>query len=399
MKTRSLIIAGLLLGVIVLAGPQMAVAANNYTPACTQISNIATISYQVGGVQQANIQSNGGTPTTFYVGVKVDVLVTRTDLAAVTVYPGSLATALTFSITNNGNATQKYALTAIPEANGTANPFLGILTDTFNGTNPVTNGTAGLTSSIATLAPDASQAVTIVVDTPLGQANNDLAVYGLMAQSQWIGTSTDINSKNGTAAGTLVGGALCNALGATTVDVVAADGAGADDSGANDGAHSARDAYLVSAANLTIAKSQAVYWDPVNLLVSPKAIPGAVITYTVTITNAASVAQATNVNLVDDLNNEIAVTNHLAFGNGMTGAPNTSFNDSPGGGTTNCTGSGAGYGIVVDGVCKSNVFAGNDGASWSDAGDANGGTNKVSVTGLTVNASSSVVIKYQATIQ
>lgn len=394
MKKRNLIIAGLLLAVIVLAGPQMAMAANNYTPACTQISNIATISYQVGSVQQTPVQSNGGTPTTFYVGVKVDVLVTRTDVATVTVYPGSLATAMTFSVTNNGNATQKYALTAIPEANGTANPFGGVLTDTFDGTGIITNGTLGTTSSIAGLAPDASQAVTIVVNVPPSQVNNDLAVYGLKAQTQWVGTSTDINTKNGTAAGSLVGGGLCTALGATTVDVVAADGAGTDGDVANDGAHSARDAYLVSAAALTITKSSAVYWDPVNLTTSPKAIPGAVITYTVSISNASGVANATSVGLVDDLTSEITA-NHLTFGNGMAGAPNTSFND----GTTNCTGSGAGYGVVVAGACRTDVFAGNDGASWNDPADSNGGTNKVSVTGLTVNAGSSVVIKYQATIR
>lgn len=49
-------------------------------------------------------------------------------------------------------------------------------------------------------------------------------------------------------------------------------------------------------APLTAIKSGAVYWDPVNLFSNPKNIPGAIVTYTITVANPSG--QATDVNSV-----------------------------------------------------------------------------------------------------
>ncbi|HXY54353.1 MAG TPA: hypothetical protein VEM40_06760 [Nitrospirota bacterium] len=382
------LISVLLIGALAAALPQGALAAG--TLACTQINNRAFVNYQVGGIPQTQVGStdgSGNNNTSFYVGVKVNVTVATTDAANVTVNPGATGTQTHFTVTNNGNAPQKYVLTYVAEPNGTSSPFSG--TDNTDLNNIVISS-----ATITSLAPNASQPITIAADTPLTATNGQIAVYALKAQTQWVGSSTSVTTKDSqVTAATVNDSGLCTALGAgVNIDVVAGDVAGTDDN-ANDGAHSARSAYAVSASTLTVTKTSAVYWDPVNLTVTPKAIPGAVVTYTMTIANAAGSANATSVVLSDDLTAQIA---NLTFGNGQSGAPNTSFND----GVTNCTGSGAGYGIVVAGACKTNVYnANDDGASWSDAADPNGGANKIAVSGLTVNGGANVVIKYQVTIK
>jgi uncharacterized repeat protein (TIGR01451 family) len=374
--------AALLFGAAVIATPQGAMAANSYTPACTQINNTARINFKVNAVDQTAIDSN---TRSFYVGVKVDVIVVPSDSANVTVSPGSAGSLLTFTVTNNGNAHQKYALSIVTEAAGVASPFSG--TDIYDATLPVLSA-----ASIADLAPDAFQVVTISAGTPLVQTNGQVAVYALKAQTQWVVAGTDVTGITTTATGTNIGGTVvCTNAGVAAIDVVVADGAGAPNDAVKDGAHSARDAYQVAAATLTITKSSAVYWDPVNLFVTPKAIPGAVITYTITIANAAGGATATDISTRDDLS---TMMGNLTFGNGVPLASNTSFND----GVINCSGTPL-QGIVVDGVCKTNVFAGGDGASWNDPTDLNGGADRVSATGITVAGGGSSVIKYQVTIR
>jgi len=307
MKKQVLIGAPLLFAAVGILAPALAGASNNYTPACTQINNTAHVSFKVGGVDQGP-SGNGldSTTASFYVGVKVNVSVASTDSNNVTVYPGSTAAPLTFTVTNNGNAHQKYALSYVAEVNGTPSPFSG--SDAFNST-----GVTLSSAAIADLAPDASQTITISADTPLSQTDAQVAVYALKAQTQWLGTSTDVTA-DGSAKGSVIGGALCPAAGPGTadIDVVVGDGAGSDD-GARDGAHSARDAYQVTAANLTIQKSSAVVYDPVNCSsYSPltcsgavRAIPGAVVEYTIQIANSAN-GTATNVTVKDAIDSSLS---------------------------------------------------------------------------------------------
>jgi len=72
---------------------------------------------------------------------------------------------------------------------------------------------------------------------------------------------------------------------------------------------------------LSVSKSSAVISDPFNGTTNPLAIPGAVVEYTITISNAASTATATSVAITDSLNAEIVAT-RLAF--------NTQYNATPG---------------------------------------------------------------------
>lgn len=289
MNPKHFVGASLLAGALAVTVPQLALAqGNNYTPACTQINNQATVNFTVGSVAQNPQNSN---TSSFYVGVKVNVSVVAQDTADVTVYPGSTGSPLTFTVTNNGNAHQKYLLSYLAKPNGTLNPFTGAA-DSFDASNPAIQVGGVATTTIADLAPDASQTVTINADTGLSQTDGQVAVYALKAQTQWVGSNTSVTA-DGTATGSTIGGAVCTPLGSANIDVVVADGQGSDDS-PRDGASSARSAYQVTAANLTINKTNSVIYDPVHCTAigsctgTPKAIPGAIVEYSIAVANSAS---------------------------------------------------------------------------------------------------------------
>ncbi len=411
-KRQNLIRALLLTGALALTAPQAAMA---LTPACTTIINRATVSYDVGGVPQTPIDSldgnhaNANTATTFNVGVKVNFVVTRTG-GITSVVPGDKNQSLNFTVTNTGNATMKFGLSATAKATGTANPFGGGLTDKFDAAKPDDPTSLlpaevwvdGAAASSITLAPtDPAKTVIINGSIPLSRVNDDLAVYVLKAQAQWVGNSADVTTE-ANAAGNVIGSggvnAACVALGGTTVEVVLADPAStiAGDDAVRDGAHSARSAYKVVTAGLTITKSSSVYWDPINgLAPAAKAIPGAVVTYTVSIANTGAV-DATNIQVVDDLTAMVVTSTNLTFGN--VNEATLSYND---GVLPNCAALGAGYGIKVDNVCKTNAYAGLDGASWNDPADpaVTGLNNRVVASGITVAAGATKTVQYQVTIQ
>jgi len=70
---------------------------------------------------------------------------------------------------------------------------------------------------------------------------------------------------------------------------------------ARDGKAFDDDEYFIVAPALTVTKTSVVISDPFNLLVNPKAIPGATMEYTITVANAAAGAQATGVVVADVL--------------------------------------------------------------------------------------------------
>ena len=120
---------------------------------------------------------------------------------------------------------------------------------------------------------------------------------------------------------------------------------------------------------MVISKVAGVYSDPVNGTTNPIAMPGAVVTYTITVANTGGV-NATSVQIIDLL--DVA---NLTFV--------TSFDD----GTDTC---GANEGIVINNTCTESLTAPQD--YNVTAG------NTVTVTGLTVNAGTSTEIKIQVTI-
>jgi uncharacterized repeat protein (TIGR01451 family) len=283
------------------------------TASGTPIDNTATINYRVGGVDQDPIDSN---TATFLVDNKIDLTVATVDVAAVEVVPGSVDQVLTFTVTNEGNTVQDYSLTA----QAAAGTIFGV-TDNFDATNVrvfvdadgdsiYTNGVDTATY-IDELAPDGAVVVFILANIPLGQVDGDAALYDLIAQTAEGGAAgsqgADILTDDGGVADD-----------PNTVQTVFADDAGTADA-QYDGRHSSRDAYHVVTADVSVVKSSAVIDDPVNGVTNPKAIPGATLRYTVTVTNNGS-ADATSVALVDQIpaNTTYATGTITLDGGGLT---------------------------------------------------------------------------------
>lgn len=312
MNTRkgSMIVGLLLCLVTVLAAPQGAMAVG--TPACTDIGNIATVNFNVGGAPQAPVSSATNTIT---VGNRVDVIVTTTDAApGPSVVPNQADVLLHYTITNNGNASQRYAMTAVDLVSGvTTSVFVGnvTVTDAFSAATYTTgDNVGGALVTTATVAESGTLNVTIRATMPVPPLTNDwYAVYALRAVVLKVdGTTVEADS---------AGSTITSSAGSCSAAVVLGDGAGTDDSGAGakDGSHSARSAYHVQLTTLTVNKSSVVYWDPFNLFLSPKAIPGAIMQYSVAVTNSGGAGDATNVAITDTLTGTLAPVNPFTNAN------------------------------------------------------------------------------------
>lgn len=341
------------------------------------ISNQATVNYSVGAQAQPAITT---VAATFVVDNKVNLTVQKVaDNAATITNMNNQAVA--FTVTNNGNTSQRYALSAVVGASTLTNPLTNVRIYLDNGATPgawdATDTLYVDASTFANVAPDGSLSVLIVADAPAAETNGQTEVYSLLATTVDAGTTT-------------VTSATAGADTPGSVDVVFADAMSgiAGDSGAvRDGKHAASATYTIAAAALTVTKASAVYSDPINgVSANAKAIPGAVVTYTVTIANAVGAATATSVTIADSLNAEItAVPARLAFATQFTDATNA------------CA---AGEGVVVagggeaaGGVCKTNAV---DAQAITNADFT---ANVVNVSGLSIAGGTSATIKFQVVVQ
>lgn len=283
----------LLTAAILLAGAQTAMAAAGVT-AGTNVANSATVNYKVGGIAQT---AKTGTAD-FLVDRLLNVTVAEIGGTYTDVAPGATGQALLFTVTNNTNDVMDIGLTA---ANTATDPWGG--TDNFNiaaFTYYIDDGDgifepgvgAGLDGAAVTFlderAKDQVTRVWVVGDIPAGQADGDIAAVALTAT---LRDSTGDNTQG--AVSTQDAGANVNA----TVQNVFGDAAGVTDI-ARDGKHSASDAYKVKAATIAVSKTAVVFSDPVNGTTNPKAIPGALIIYCISVANTGGTA-ATAVS-VDD---------------------------------------------------------------------------------------------------
>jgi uncharacterized repeat protein (TIGR01451 family) len=249
------------------------------------IDNTATVDYQVGGFDQATVTSN---TESFVVDNRVDLTVT--NVSGTNVLPSSTNQPLAFTVTNTGNTTQGYSLTA---TNAAGDDFDMTLVDIYlddgngswDGVGVETLYTAG-TNAFDLAADITSRVVYVVANTPGTVTNGQTAVVDLLA------TTLDAGTNNVT--GETVGG---NTAG---IDVVFGDGAGTVDV-ATDGQHSTAGTYTVAIDALTLVKSSSVEEDPFNGTTNPKAIPGARIRYTLLVSNPSATNSATSVIVVDDI--------------------------------------------------------------------------------------------------
>jgi len=287
----------LVLGVFTWVTPQQAFAVG--TASSTDIDNLATINYQVGGVVQAPIESSeagndipgagNGTPTNFIVDNMVDLTVA--ELGFVQVAPAGTGYALAFTVTNTGNTTQDYVLASSAVAGDDFDmipaTLIVVVESGLNGGYQPLEDTA---TFIDELGDDDTATVYIVSDAPNTATDGQIARYALTATTHDGGAA-------GQGAQTAHNNA--DAWAAATLQVVFADGAGSDD-GARDGAHSAREYYEVVATTLSVEKNVNIISDPLNGAANPKAIPGAIMEYTFTVTNSGA-NPATTVVLTDSI--------------------------------------------------------------------------------------------------
>ncbi|HET7301584.1 MAG TPA: hypothetical protein VFJ01_13140 [Oleiagrimonas sp.] len=357
--TRNRLIGGLFAGALLSFG---ATGAYAQTTAGTTVGNTATITYKVGTVTQAPIESSPtgnstpgagkGESTDFKVDNKLALSVTLVDTAVVPVSPGMPWSVLTYKVTNDGNSTQGVSFTTVDEATGTASPFTSQPSDSFDLDTPKVFVSSNPTRStyarnsdtaqgISQLAPGASRYVFVVSTTPLTTTDGDSAVVALVAQVAEAGADAtygtapgaDITTDDASAAWT-----------PGTVQNIFADAAGTDDA-QFDGKASARSAMLVKSAKLTITKTSSVVSDPVSTSgnaptgYKPKALPGAVMQYTITVdNNADSGAEhtATDISVSDSLAAmTTGATNYLDD----TGTSSSIKYTAPGGSAAACTAS------------------------------------------------------------
>jgi hypothetical protein len=265
------------------------------TASGTVISNNATLSYTVGGM----VQTAASTAVTFKVDNKVNVTVAKVADAS-NIAPNSTNRALAFTVTNNGNTLQRYALTTTAGTSNVTGSMGNVRIYLDNGSVPgawdATDTLYADASTFGNLAPDASLNILIVADTPITAANGQSAIFNLVATTFDSGTLNPTVKTVGVDSPSVVDVVFADLLGTAAGDV------------ANDGKHSVSATYTVGSATLTITKTVNVLCDPTNSNSNQKNIPGAAVQYAVTIANAPGSASATLVQVTDVLD-----TAHLNF--------------------------------------------------------------------------------------
>jgi len=368
LSTWSLI--SLVISVFLLMFTKPAAAAG--TAAGTSIDNAASVDYQVNSISQDTITSS---TASFLVDRKVNLTVVTDESAAVNVTPGSSNNVITFTLTNSGNATFDFNVSAEALSGGSAK-FSG--TDNIDASSTAVYVESGTTvgyqsgedtaTSVNDLAADGTIKVYIVASFGTALSDNDIASYYLLAEAREASDGSALTADTG---GDQTG----------VMEDVFAEGDGPATGDTNrDAKHSDFADYQVQAASLSVSKSSTVISDPVNSTTSPLAIPGAVVEYTITVSNAAGAETATSITITDNLNTEIATNGTLAF-NADTYA--------------------SGYGIRVT---APNINGGSaldlTNASDSDQGDWNvTGTNTVTVTGIQLAGGESATVVFRVTVQ
>lgn len=292
---RRLLLAG---SAAVIAGGPVCAQTTTGTTAGTDIENVAQASYTVNGTPQ----TTSSNVASFKVDRKVNLTVTTVQAANTQVNLGQAGAVTTFTVTNNTNDVQDFLLD--PNQNFGTVVFVG--TDDFDMSNLRAyvdangNGLYDAGTDTATfideLAPDATATVFLVGDVPNSSpGTTNLAIVSLHA-------TVAAGRTPGTQGAALVATDLNLLNQAATVDVVFADndsdGIGPDL--ARNGQGRAYAAYEVGVRNvaLTVQKSALVLSDGVSAA-NPKALPGAVVQYCLTVANGTLTTPANNVTLTD----------------------------------------------------------------------------------------------------
>ncbi len=336
----------------------------------TDILNRATVGYDVGGVGQEVIESddaasggnnvpgvgNGG-DTIFEVDRKIDFTLVESGNGNTIIVPDQIDAVTTFLLTNSGNDHQDFTFTA---SNLAGDDFdMNEITSTLrifvdgNG-NGVYDAGVDTATFVDELPPDGATTATIFI---VADADDPTPLDTDEADVQLVATAHDGN--DGTTGA--LGGPAADHSGDVDLPLVVQNVFAELGLVSFDNAEEAIDTYQVQSAALNITKTSAVISDPFSVAPNWKAIPGAVVEYTVTIVNTSLTTAADNVSLSDTIDIANVTFNTGTYPNGdaditVNGvdviAPATCLAD--GDATDGCTYA-AGTGALVLGIAAPGV--------------------------------------------
>ena len=297
------------------------------TKAGIEIVNTAALNYKVNGVAQTQVEAE----KKLQVDVKIDFNLARTDIAApnaskeVDVAGSKYYVMGKFNLANTTNAPTTFTLAT---KNGDGTETLGYTgtdyTSLKDNKDPV-NSSFKLYSSAAGATVPATELTGSIALNEDGNASNTTAlVWVLIPTSEIKGVDKDVFAVQLTATAnevTVVGEVnpvpVANNVGDADTDAVQfvfADDAqaGDDESAIGDAIESAWDALLLAFPDFETTdptdptnptkngfiKTSVVVWDPINETNNPKAIPGATVQYSITLTNLGA-TDANDVNISD----------------------------------------------------------------------------------------------------
>src|SRR5688572_29912581 len=165
------------------------------TPSGTTISNQATVDYSVGGVNQTQITSAAAS---FVVDSRIDLTVSEVSTNATQTNPGQSNVVTAFRVTNTGNSTQGYQLSATNENatvligqtdNQDVNNLRIFVDNNGNGTYDAGTDTATNINTLITDADGESVVVFVLADIPAAATNGQYANVRLQAIAAVPGTN------------------------------------------------------------------------------------------------------------------------------------------------------------------------------------------------------------------
>jgi len=279
------------------------------TTAGTNVDNMATVDYNVGGNPQTEIESSptgnstpgaNGTVTTFEVDNRVDFTLVQVGAAHTQVGPVEADAFVEFLLTNTGNSDMDFRLVATQLGSGDGAVNTLVDTDVDMASIRVRAGNGGGAPVLGDLpyvdeiAEDGSVTIYVFADAGAALVDNDIANLELVGTAAAAGLALTL------------GGDLVDDAGVAddpaVVDIVFANGVVAP--GLGDGTESDRDGFEVISAALEITKVATVIWDPFNEAVFPKAIPGAIVEYVITVDNTGA-EDADNVVITDSIDTDV----------------------------------------------------------------------------------------------
>ncbi len=287
-RLGSLATLGLVVGIL---APAQHVLAQD-TTAGTDITNQATVSFSVGGVAQAPASSNA---YSFVVDRRVDFDVSLEAGAVTPATPGQTGLFLPFVVTNESNDTLDFDLAQSPLANGVTfrgggETATGETMDAVSievaaaimGSGGSETPTRGANiNGISSLGPGEAIRVYIFSDAPLTLPDGSTPAMELSVTAAQGGSPLVDNS-----------GVADDPAAVQNVFVNPPVGGNAVLTNA--------DGFSVTAADVTAVKSSAVISDPFSSS-NPKAIPDAIVEYTITVTNNGTETASTPI-ISDTLN-------------------------------------------------------------------------------------------------